>query len=174
MKLKILALALLSIACSSAFAYSADEKKQDEQIIGALVALNHNEINASKEVRGKVTDTDVKQFANFMVKEHRKNLKETLALGREIGTVRKGKDAMALKMAGMKEAASLKMTMQKNLAATYINDMVTEHQNALDLIDNDLMKNATNEKLKTLLTNTRAHVAHHLEEAKKIQAKLPA
>ncbi len=52
----------------------------------------------------------------------------------------------------------------------YIETMIKGHMEALDMIDSQLLKNAENAALKKHLTETRTHVAAHLDEAKKIQS----
>ena len=47
--------------------------------------------------------------------------------------------------------------------------MVKGHNEVLDVIDNQLLKNADNTALKKHLTDTRAHIAAHLEKAEQLQ-----
>ena len=56
----------------------------------------------------------------------------------------------------------------------YVDAMVAGHEQALKLIDNNLLKNAKNSDLKSFMTDTRAAVSHHLDEAKKLQEKMKA
>jgi putative membrane protein len=54
----------------------------------------------------------------------------------------------------------------------YIEAMIKGHGEVLEMIDNQLLKDADNAALKKHLTEARGDVAKHLDEAKKIQANL--
>jgi putative membrane protein len=172
MKTKLAILALLASFSVAGFAADTSAQTKDREILGTLVALNKNEIAAAKEVEKSKISADVKKFADFMIVEHGKNLRETMKLSRTLGKPENDKKALMLKAKGLKELASLKITKEKNMNKTYIDDMVADHESALELVDNDLLKNVTNAKLKKHLEMTREHIAHHLDEAKAIQAKL--
>ncbi len=57
----------------------------------------------------------------------------------------------------------------KDFETAYIDAMIKGHTEVLDMIDNQLMKIAKNDMLKAHLTETRGHVAMHLEQAKKLK-----
>lgn len=172
MKFKYLLMLILTVFLSSSMAAENASKAKDRDILGSLVALNKNEISSAQQVKRSKLNPDVKAFANFMIVEHKKNLASTMKLSHTIGKPTKSKETMMLKLKGLKELASLKITSDKNLQKTYIDDMVKDHQDALDMIDNNLLPNVTNAQLKSLLDETRTHVAKHLEKAKAIQSKL--
>jgi hypothetical protein len=54
----------------------------------------------------------------------------------------------------------------------YIDQAVLLHQDVLDIIDNQLMPNTTNEDLKTLLYDLFLPLSDHLEHAQEIQEAL--
>ena len=82
----VLALGFLS-ACSSVHKAPADlyykehnpeaYRKQSGEIVAFLEAVNNHEIRAAKIVVKKAKNPEVRSFAEFMIKEHGQNLKET-------------------------------------------------------------------------------------------------
>ena len=173
MKAKLFILFLMSIfVTTSSLAADTEKKMSDADILGVVVTLDKNEIAAAKIIVKQNINADVKHFAGLMVNDHSKNLHEVMGLAKTIGKPATSKDSLMLKASGLKELVSLKATLEKNLAKTYIDDMVRDHADALKCIDEDLIPNATNAKLKAMLVMTRAHVAGHLEKAKALQAKM--
>ncbi len=59
----------------------------------------------------------------------------------------------------------------RQFGRAYIDAMVKGHTEVVSMIDSQLMKNARNADLQQHLTTTRAAVAMHLEEAKRLQAE---
>lgn len=57
----------------------------------------------------------------------------------------------------------------KDFETGYLDAMIKGHTEASDMIDNQLMKTAKNDALKKHLTETRGHVAGHLDQAKKLK-----
>ena len=55
---------------------------------------------------------------------------------------------------------------------SYINAQVREHQSVLDLIDRQLLPNATSTEVKEMLKEVRPKIASHLKEAQEIQTGL--
>lgn len=60
----------------------------------------------------------------------------------------------------------------ERFATAFMAAMIKGHSDVLAMIDGKLLTTAKNDAVKSHLTATRAHVAMHLEEAKKIQAGL--
>ncbi len=57
----------------------------------------------------------------------------------------------------------------KEFETAYLDGMIKGHTELLDMIDNKLLKTVKNDALKAHLTETRGHVAMHLEQAKKLK-----
>jgi putative membrane protein len=173
MKAIITALTLfLTFSIAPAFAGDKAADKADRQILGILVAVNKNEIAAADYIKSHKVDADVKKYAQLMIKDHTANLHETMAFSHKIGSPLPSDDSKALQKDGKETLASLKKLKGKDLEKTYIDDMVKGHEAVLQTIDDNLLKNVSNEKLKKQIEATREHVDHHLEAAKEIQGKL--
>ncbi len=103
---------------------------------------------------------------NFLTPDFRK----TNQLGLSINvtpSITKAVDAQMKKGAG--ELATLIPMDGKDFEAGYLDAMIKGHTEVLAMIDNQLMKTAKNDMLKAHLTETRGHVAMHLDQAKKLK-----
>ncbi|MFN7117887.1 MAG: DUF4142 domain-containing protein [Saprospiraceae bacterium] len=60
----------------------------------------------------------------------------------------------------------------KDFERAYMDAMVRDHQEALNMLDNQLIPAAQNEALRNHLTETRQHVSMHLERARAIQGNM--
>jgi putative membrane protein len=163
---------LMCFADASTDNAQATNNAADQEIVATLITVNNNEINAADLATDKATNKKVKKYAKLMKKEHSKNLKEVMALSKKANITPQDTDAVnSLKQAGQQEAKDLDALTGKDFDKAYMDDMVKDHEAALSTLDNSL-KQVSNPKLKKLLIDTKAHVAHHLEKAKEIQSKL--
>ena len=128
---------------------------------------------SAEQALKKTNNPLVKNYASTMIKEHGKNLQDTLKISHEIGVnPLRTKAVINLTQEGKKEMALLIPLSDNKFDSIYINAMVKDHTEALNLINQKLLKNVNNPKLKDHLEETRNHVAHHLHETKSIQDKL--
>ena len=106
-------------------------------------------------------------------REHGKNLVETMKLGQKMNVTPIDTVAVdKLRVKGAGELAALVPLEDSHFGSAYMAAMIKGHAEVLDMIDNRLLKSADSDALKKHLTQTRDHVAMHLEEAKKVQASL--
>lgn len=150
------------------------QTKTDGEIIAWLITVNQNEINAAKVAETKkLSDKDVTDFAQLMIKEHGENLEGTKKISHSDKI--KPVETAAIKdmqKNGQEEGTKLKALDGTKFEVVYIDDMVKGHENVLKMLDDTYLKEANNAALKQHLTDTRTHVVAHLEKAKKIQADL--
>jgi putative membrane protein len=145
----------------------------DAEIIGLINAINENEINAAKAASKKETNQEVLGFADLMQKEHSKNMDKTLELGKKMNITPAESDAVKdEKQKGEKELSKLDQLNGDQFGKAYIDSMIKDHTEALNMIDKDLLKNVQSEELRTHLNDTRNHVSMHLDQAKKIKDDL--
>lgn len=141
------------------------------EIMGFLVAIDENEILAAGEAQKKKVSQPVLDYAKMLHKEHGENVGKTLKLGEKIGvTPMETADVDKLRVKGASELAALVPLAGEEFGSAYIAAMIQGHNEALDMIDNKLLKGAKNADLKKHLTEARGHIAMHLKEAKKIQS----
>ncbi len=147
------------------------EGSSDGEVLGFLAAVNDNEIVAALEAGKKKLNPQVADYAKMLHKEHGKNLDDTLKLGQKINVTPMETAAVdKLRVKGAGELAALAPLDGEKFASAYIETMIKGHMEVLGMIDNQLLKNAENADLKKHLTETRGHVANHLEAAKKLQS----
>ena len=146
--------------------------KADAEVLGLLGAVNENEIVASMEVHNKKISGPVGDYAKKLHMEHGQNLEATLMLGQKINVTPAESPAVdKVRVKGAGELAMLIVHDGDKFAAAYVDAMVKGHTEVLAMIDNDLMKRAEHEGVKTHLAATRASVAKHLDEAKALQGR---
>jgi putative membrane protein len=151
-----------------------EQKQKDAEIIAVLVTLNKNEVAAAKEALKKAKTPAVKKYAKMLKQEHTANLAATLKVSKKIDIAPLNSVAavVALQQGGKEELVALEALKGNEFDKAYIDAMVKDHTNALNLIDNDLMKNVTNPALKAQIEATRPHIAMHLQEGQMIQTQL--
>lgn len=145
----------------------------DAEVLSFVNAVNLNEILAAAEAEKKKISDPVMSYAKMLHMEHGKNMDQTMKLGIAINT--KPADTRAVDEMKQKGAGELGMIVTLNgseFEKAYIDMMIKGHTEALSLIDNQLMNQAKNAALKKHLTNTRSHVAMHLEQAKKLKGSM--
>jgi putative membrane protein len=138
-------------------------------ILSTIITIDQNEILAAVQALNSDTSSDVTDFANMMLKDHGKNLTEALALANKIHALPINPNPSDMHNQGSKELVTLGGEEGKEYEKAYVAAMVKGHTGALKLITDKFLKTAKNDDLKTFLTNTKEAVAHHLEEAKKLQ-----
>jgi putative membrane protein len=169
---KILKITTLLISLSLLAPISASANASSASILSTIVTIDGNEILAAVQTLNKNSSSNVTDFAKTMIEEHGKNLTEALALANKIHALPLNPNPDDLHTKGANELVKLSAAEGTQYDKDYADAMVKGHTAALHLIDMKLMKAADNADLKSFLTNTRAAVAHHLEEAKKLQAAL--
>lgn len=148
----------------------------EAQILGLISAINQNEINAAEEASKRQLSQEVYNYAAKMQQEHTANLEKTIKLGLKLdirpASTSENKEVQKQIEKGEKELDKLTRLSPDKFEKAYIDAMVKDHSEALNLIDKKLMNMSNNTEVKDHLTETREHVSTHLEEAKKIQADL--
>lgn len=138
----------------------------DSVALGMLAAINQHEIDAAKQAKAKKVSAPVLAYAAKMEKEHGENLAKTKTLG----TLSNDAQVQAQKVEGKQHLAELGKKSGKDYESAYVDAMVKGHSDVLAKIDGTLLPMATSAAVKKHLTETRGHVAMHLDEAKALQA----
>lgn len=148
----------------------AAQVRTDSEILGTLVVLNNNEIAAAQLARRHGQNMRVKNYANFMVKEHGTNLRETKRLSQKLDLMPdlNGRVAMNLQQKGQQQLQMLQGLNGKAFDSAYMATMVNDHTAALSLVG-QLYNQTSNPMLQNQLKMTRAHIAEHLQRASVIQ-----
>lgn len=152
-------------------AASSTKTSGDAEILSILLAVDTNEIVAAMEAGKKKLSEPVAEYAKMIHTQHGKHAGDTMKLGQKIDiTPMDTEKTDALRIKGAGELAKIVPLDGEEFGAKYMEAMVAGHTEVLAMIDGELLKTAENEVLKKHLTETREHIAMHLEEGKKIQA----
>lgn len=165
---------LLTLALTSIFSFAAHaQAMNDHQIAEVMEEANDAEINAAKMAKKETKNKEVRDFANHMIAEHEKNLKETKKIAKKNDI--DGKDSAMSEAVEADAKAKKKMLKEQKGPAfdkMYMEQQVSMHTQLLNDLDAKFIPSATNPEFKTHLQATREHVSKHLEMAKELQAKL--
>lgn len=151
-----------------------DAKSADNETdaLVLLNAINQNEIDAASEARSKKLRKPVMDYADMLHKAHTDNLNKTLELAGTKGmTLAETNASTEVKTKGMAELDKIKVLEGKNFEVAYLDYMISGHTEALNMFDTQLMKMASSDDVRQHLTDTRASVAMHLEQAKKLKGQ---
>jgi putative membrane protein len=146
----------------------------DAEVLDVLAAINENEVNAAEEALKKSDlNPRVLDYAAMMQKEHGANLDKTQRLAIVSSAVTSDtENAEKLRAKGASDLTALKPLDGVPFDAAYMDMMVRGHGEALEIINNDLLRRVENAEVRKHLQETRDRVAVHLEEAKRIQSEL--
>lgn len=149
------------------------DKMDDAEVLAMVIAIDHNEILAAMQAQKKKISQPVLNYAKMLHQEHGMHMGKTMKLGQQIGvTPINTADVEKLQVKGAGELAALVPLDGEQFASAYVAAMIKDHTEVLNMIDNQLLKATDNDALKKHLTETRSHIANHLEEAKKLQSNM--
>jgi len=142
----------------------------DAEILSILLAVDTNEVVAAMQAGKKKLSPPIAEYAKMLHTEHGKHAGDTMKLAQKIDVTPMDTEKVnALRVKGAGELAGLVPLDDAKFGAAYLDAMVKGHTEVLAMIDGELLKTAEPEALKKHLTETRAHIAHHLDDARKLQ-----
>jgi len=145
----------------------------DPQIAAIVVAANRADIDAAKLARKHTKNTNVKEFANTMIRDHESLNEQAKALVKKLGVKpQENATSKSLERGDKQNEASLKKLEGSAFDKAYVEHEVAYHQQVLDTINKSLIPNAKNSDLKALLEKAAPAIQAHLEHAKKLEGEL--
>ena len=141
-------------------------ERADRRHFRQIAQANMAEVQAGKLAQSKASSDEVKKFAQHMVDDHSKMLKEQ-------ETMAQAKGVSLPKDAGKAEKSALKKLQSESGAQfdrDYMQQMVKDHEKALKLVQ-DTAKGAKDPELKQAAEKAAPEVEKHLEMAKEIAGK---
>lgn len=146
-------------------------KLPDAEVLATILAVDLNEVLAAAEAKKKKVSQPVMDYARMLHAAHGENMVKGMKVGQQI-SVRPVDTANVekLKKKGAGELAALVSLDGTAFERAYIDMMVKGHTEVISMIAK-LSKEAQATGLKTHLTESRQHVAAHLEQAKALQIK---
>ena len=147
---------------------------KEAEVLATVLAIDRMEIAAAMAAaKEKGLSNETRQYAEMLHKEHGENAARTMDISHQLGVQPVESEAvMEMKMQGARTLADLIPLQGKEFERGYLDAMVKGHTEALNKIDHDLMNAAEHAEVKRHLTETRTHVAAHLEQAKKLLEQL--
>jgi putative membrane protein len=162
----------LSLAFASFNAHAQQPKLTDPEIASVGVTANQIDINAGELALKKTKSSDVRNFANTMINDHKAVIAQAVALVTKL-KVTPQDNAVSKKL--MADAEKTKAELQKKSGKAfdkaYINNEVAYHKAVISAVEKLLIPQTTNEELKQLLQNILPALRTHLEHAEMLQKK---
>lgn len=140
--------------------------RADRKHFREIAQANMAEVQAGKLAQTKASSDEVKKFAQHMVDDHSKMLKEQ-------ETMAQSKGVSLPKEPGKSEKSALKKLQSASGAQfdkSYMQQMVKDHEKALKLVQ-DTAKGAKDPELKQAAEQAAPEIQKHLDEAKEIAGK---
>ncbi len=152
---------------------AASRGTANAEILATVIAVDMNEVLAAGQAKMKKLSAPVMDYAKMLHEHHGMNMDQTMKLGLQIGVTPVNTPKVErVQKKGAAELAALVPLNGEPFERAYIAAMIKGHEEALNMIDNDLVKAASNEPLKNHLAKTRAEIAAHLEKAKTLQGRM--
>lgn len=158
---------------AAATAPAENAQLNDPQIAQVALAVNSADSARGVMAEQKGTNAEVKSFARLMVSDHGALNKKAVDLAQKLNvTPQTSPDEQQLAQQVTQMTQNLQGMTGAAFDSTYIDQEVAIHKEALDMLDQKLIPQASNPQLKDLLQTARSAVDGHLKRAQDIQAKM--
>ncbi len=145
---------------------------EEGDALSVLNAINQNEIDIAAMAQSKEISTPVMDYATMLHREHSENMSKTNQLAGDMNMqLNETADVRSLREKGAAELAKLKDLVGEDFENAYLDAMIKGHTEALATIDDKLVPKANADAVRQHLSDTRGHVAMHLEAAKKLRGQ---
>lgn len=149
------------------------QQLNDSQIAMVVMAADTAEVSQAKMAATKAQNKQVKTFASHMAMDHSTNEHQVAQFDKKKKmTPEESQLSQTLTTQAQQTATQLQGMSGAQFDKAYMDAQVQQHQMVLDALNNQLIPNAQNAQLKTMLQKTAKKVAEHLEMAKKIQSSM--
>ena len=162
------ALLIVAFDAASATALAAGDKISAEDFVKKAGEAGAAEVAMGKLGAAKATDTEVKAFAEHMVKDHTKANQELMAAAKSKGLKVSAEPGVMHK--GMKEKFE-HQSADADFNHDFMQQMVKDHESAVELF-RGVGRRHTRSRSAGPGQEDFAHVEEHLAEAKKLESKL--
>ena len=145
----------------------------DGQILMILSGVDAAEVEQAKLAQRRSKNRQVKTFAAHMITQHTKAKRDGEALRRKTRLV-PAESSVSADLSAKAGATldSLKKAAASEFDGLYAQGQVDQHGLVLDMLNTQLLPNAMNPELKSLLETARAMVERHVTEAGELQRSL--
>jgi len=171
--------ALLALCAPLAFAGDSVNAEKgvgvtlnDAEIVQVLHVANTAEIKAAQNAKTKAQKTEVKQFAENMIKDHTAMDSKVRALEQKLNL--KPQDSVLSRTLQTKANAAIATLKPLSGAAfdkAYIMSQVSMHGDVIEAARDSLLPSVQNAELKALLQEAGPKIEMHLQHAQQLQEK---
>lgn len=171
-------LSLLVSSCadqaqSNQSAAMQEQQLGEGQIINIMMTVDKGEIAAAKEATKKKLSPEVDRYAKYLIEQHQRNLDNLTQLAKQLGLdTKESSISSTLKSHSKEELKALDKLQDNAFDKGFIDAMVKDHQEGLEVIDTKLLPQTKNPQLKAALEQFRQMVSDHLERGLSIQSTL--
>jgi putative membrane protein len=162
------ALLIVAFGAASATALAAD-KISAEDFVKKAGEAGAAEVAMGKLGSTKATDTEVKAFAQHMVKDHTKANQELMAAAKSKGL--KVPSEPGLMHKGMKEKFE-RQSADADFNHDFMEQMVKDHESTVELFRTASADTTLDPDLRSLAKKTLPTLEEHLADARKLESKL--
>jgi putative membrane protein len=169
--MKKIALFLLGLFISILGPQMAMAQTNDGETLGIVSVIDQNEIQAAQEADKKKINSDVRDYAQMLLKAHTDHLDEVTKLAQKQSVSITSDSAIIndLRTKGAQDLTTLNPLDGEGFAKSYIELMIKGHTEALKILDERI--NSSSGDVKSFLQETRMDIADHLKKAQDLQNK---
>ena len=166
---------LLTLIPAVAVAQNSPTDLSDPEVAHVAVTADNIDIDFGKLALSRTKDSEVKNFASMMVRDHTGVNEKAVALAKKLGVTPKDNAVSQSLESGAKDAkAKLDPLKGSDFDRAYIEHEIEYHQAVLDALNQTLIPTTENAEMKGLLTQVKPAIEAHLAYAKKIGEKVHA
>jgi putative membrane protein len=145
-------------------------KLTDGQIAKVVATVDGAEIEQAQIALKKTSDASIREFATHMVDEHTASKQAGAQLAsRDSLELSDSPKSVALQASGAQMLEKLNGAEGATFDALYVDGQIDQHAEVLQMIDDQLLPGVVNADLRASLTNARAMVQHHLDQARQLK-----
>ena len=158
---------------SGIYTANAQSNLSDPEVAAVAVAANQIDIKNGELAKTKSKNSEVKNFAETMIKDHSAVLGQASDLVKKLNVTPK-ENSLSKKLNSDAEATRKSLSSKSGAAfdKAYIDNEVAYHKAVIDAIKNVLVPDTDNAELKQLLNDVLPAFNTHLEHAQMLQKKM--
>lgn len=166
-------LLLLFLALAPQARNAAAQGLDDAAIAHIAVTANQLDITGAEQALETSSDSEVRRFAETMIRDHRGVIARAAALAERLGVTPADNEHSRV-LAAQAAAVRDELTGLRGAAfdRAYVKNEVSYHEAVIGAVEQTLVPNASNAELKSLLQNVVPALRTHLEHARHLSEEL--